>query len=160
MANLDYGDFTPTLTVAAKDERWRVNANSNFIADQLNSPFSYAQIDGGKTPVCRNSSNESKEFHAPPSEWTKFLLLIGRCRIHYYRDWVRIDEFIGKFVTRKFNNFQPTDCYTPENITAHLHCYPGRTDVWRLGNECYEECCKCWAIFDWRMLSMVHVHNA
>lgn len=88
VANKEYGDFNPHLTKAAKDDRWRIN--SNVITDQLNSSFNHFPINGEKPAVHRNNSNESKEFHVPPSEWTKFLLLLGRCQIHYYRDWVRI----------------------------------------------------------------------
>lgn len=86
IANNEYGDFGTQLTKAAKDDRWRFN--SNFITDQLNSPFQHFQIEGDKTAVCRHNSNESKEIHVAPSEWTKFLLLVGRCHVHYYRDWV------------------------------------------------------------------------
>ncbi|XP_037046684.1 ATP-binding cassette sub-family G member 1 [Bradysia coprophila] len=85
VANKEYGDFGPDLTQAAKDERWRFN--SNFITDQLNTSFDHFQIEGEKTAVYRNNSNDSKELHVAPSEWTKFVLLLGRCQIHYYRDW-------------------------------------------------------------------------
>lgn len=91
VANKEYGDFNPQLTKAAKDDRWRLN--SNFITDQLNSSFQHFQIESDKTVVCRNNSNESKELHVQPSEWTKFVLLVRRCHIHYYRDWVRLMSF-------------------------------------------------------------------
>lgn len=102
VANKEYGDFSQQLTNAAKDDRWRLN--SNFIADQFHSSFQHFQIEGDKTAVCRNNSNESKELHIPPSEWTRFLLLVGRCRIHYYRDWVRLMSFDlkGKIVRINF----------------------------------------------------------
>lgn len=86
IANKEYGDFTPQLAKAAKDDRWRCNAN--FITDQINSSFEHFQIETEKTPVYRHNSNESKELHATPSEWKRFLLLLGRCHVHYYRDWV------------------------------------------------------------------------
>lgn len=90
MANKEYGDFNPNLTKAAKDDRWRLN--SNYITEQLqHSPFHQFEIEKvEKTAVSRNNSNESKELQVPPSEWTKFLLLVGRCHVHYYRDWVRL----------------------------------------------------------------------
>lgn len=88
IANKEYGDFNQQLAKASKDDRWRLN--SNFITDQINSSFQHFQIEGEKNVVCRNNSNESKELHVPPSEWTKFLLLVGRCNVHYYRDWVSL----------------------------------------------------------------------
>ncbi|KAJ6643142.1 ATP-binding cassette subfamily G member 4 [Pseudolycoriella hygida] len=83
VANKEYGDFIPTLTKASKDDRWRLN--SNFITDH--ATFHEFQIESDKTLVSRSNSNESKDLHVAPSEWTKFLLLVGRCHIHYYRDW-------------------------------------------------------------------------
>lgn len=91
VANKEYGDFHPQLIKAAKDERWRFN--STFITDQLSSAFQqHFQSDNAKAAVCRNNSNDSSDIHVQPSEWARFLLLVGRCHIHYYRDWVRADE--------------------------------------------------------------------
>lgn len=91
VANCEYGDFTPQLAKAARDDRWRFN--SNFIADQINSSFQHFQIENDKNAVCRHNSNESKEIQNVPSEWTKFVLLLGRCNVHYYRDWVTFCKF-------------------------------------------------------------------
>lgn len=101
VANKEYGDFNQQLTNASKDDRWRLN--SNFLTDQINSSFQHFQIEGDKNVVCRNNSNDSKEIHVPPSEWTKFLLLVGRCHVHYYRDWVR--QISLSWMARIIRNF-------------------------------------------------------
>lgn len=91
VANKEYGDFNKELTKAAKDDRWR--QHSTFITEQIHTTFQHFQIEVERPAVYRTNSIESKELIVPPSEWTKFVLLLGRCNVHYYRDWVRLNKF-------------------------------------------------------------------
>lgn len=102
MANNDHGDFIEPLAKAAVDSRWRLS--SAYITNRAGGgtptddvtlqAIEQFQLEESNEPDCkkklasRMSSNDSREVYARPSEWKKFWVLIGRCQIHYYRDWV------------------------------------------------------------------------
>lgn len=85
MATGEYGDFTQQLSKAAVDNRWRT---TNSYINQPIRPIEQFEIEPVKSTVTRINSNDSREMYNVPSEWNKFLVLMGRCNIHYYRDWV------------------------------------------------------------------------
>lgn len=102
VANGEYGNFNPQMAAAALDDRWRLpgppsnGGNTcllpNSIADNKPTMLTTAlPIEPMvKTTVSRVESNDSRDVHAVPSEWAKFWVLVGRCHVHYYRDWVSI----------------------------------------------------------------------
>lgn len=113
VANMEHGDFIEPLAKAAVDARWRLStayitntARSTDVAlpieqfqlDETNEESSSAN---GKKLVARMSSNDSRDVYAKPSEWRQFWVLIGRCQIHYYRDWVSV---AGRRVQLVFEN--------------------------------------------------------
>lgn len=96
VANAEYGNFNKPMAIAAVDDRWRLS--SGFIANSTNSscqpPMEQFQLE---TPivdkhqsVTRVESYDSHDVRQVPSEWSKFWVLVGRCHIHLYRDWVNI----------------------------------------------------------------------
>lgn len=91
VANGDFGDFIPQLSASA----------NRSICYQAASPAEYDEQD---TPIIKvdtlgcvdvpllkkQLSLDGKDVIKTPSEWSKFWTLVGRCQIHYYRDWVSI----------------------------------------------------------------------
>lgn len=107
MANCEYGNFNPQMSAAAVDDRWRLpSAGSGAVNGNTCLPQQLLDVsngndaavcttiidadaaDAGKTAVTRVESNDSRDVHPVPSEWAKFWVLVGRCHVHYYRDWV------------------------------------------------------------------------
>lgn len=86
VANSEYGNFVPELAIAATDERWR---NSQVL---INKSF-HSEIEQFQEEPSKNCGALSR-----PSEWTRLWILVGRCHIQYYRDWV-------SFLYNKINNF-------------------------------------------------------
>lgn len=102
VATAEYGDFIPQLSKAATDDRWRLSATS-FLTEPVRSQIEQFQLDTVKSQVSRINSSESHDIYDVPSEWRKFLVLLKRCNIHYYRDWVNIYKFIYRvFLFIKF----------------------------------------------------------
>lgn len=89
VANCEYGNFNPQLAKAAVDDRWRLSS-SYITSGEPIRPIEQFQLEPMKNVATRMDSNESREIYRVPSEWTKFWVLVGRCHIHLYRDWVRI----------------------------------------------------------------------
>lgn len=95
VANGDYGEFVTQLAASA-------NRSLCYQSDKTTSDY---DDDDKNTPVIRvdtltcvdvpllkqqQQTAESKDMDVitPPSEWSKFWTLVGRCQMCYYRDWV------------------------------------------------------------------------
>lgn len=68
VANGDFGDYTDRLVEAAA-------AEESFILS--------------RNGIQLNESISMEEQLSSPTEWQRFLYLLGRCHVHYHRDWVR-----------------------------------------------------------------------
>ena len=72
----EYGDFNERLAVAAKDQSWRATTPSvKKVLYHTDSMLKYNEE--GKTTV----------LIRPPSEFSRFLVLVNRCSIQLFRDW-------------------------------------------------------------------------
>lgn len=88
VASNEYGDFTNQLAQSSREDRWRLT-NGSYASTPTNNLDEF-QIQPIKPSIQRLNSNDSREVFSVPSEWTKLWILLGRCHIHYYRDWVSI----------------------------------------------------------------------
>lgn len=94
VANSEYGNFVPELAMAATDERWR---NSQVL---INKSL-YSEIEQFQEEPSRNCKKGSSLSR--PTEWTRLWILVGRCHIQYYRDWVCFYNQI-KYIQNNFLN--------------------------------------------------------
>lgn len=108
VANGEYGNYNAEMAAAAADYRWRLagvatappanNGTSCEVTSETAAmltqsaagglPMEQFSLELTKTAVSRVESNDSRDVHPVPSEWAKFWVLVGRCHVHYYRDWV------------------------------------------------------------------------
>lgn len=77
VANGEYGNFTKQLASAAVQVRWRKPL-------QTSDAIVISHLDTIRPII----SSPVEVYHEPPSEWTKFWVLVRRAHIHYHRDWV------------------------------------------------------------------------
>lgn len=120
VANGEYGNYNAEMAAAAVDDRWRLTGAAAAAAAAANSDTSCEassettamlmqstpsgkrmeqfSMEPTKQVVSRVESNDSRDVHPVPSEWAKFWVLVGRCHVHYYRDWVGFsnEEFVEK----------------------------------------------------------------
>lgn len=99
--NGDFDDHTEALTECAKDTRWRYD--QQLMQEETEAPseaqvakFNESQTQGqettGESKVKLQKVESAKELikHTyPPPEWMRLWLLIGRCHLQFFRDWVR-----------------------------------------------------------------------
>lgn len=84
----EYGDISTELIEGAKNKIWRYDAidgveNMNSVQlVKMNEAVESGQRFG------RWPSIESTKHIYPPPEWVKLWLLIGRCHVQFFRDWV------------------------------------------------------------------------
>lgn len=88
MANKEYGDFTEQMNFAAQDNSWRSD----------DDPEKLQMISIERENHHNNNTlkpSDSEEFAktmvlvGPASEFCKFWILLQRCFVQLYRDWVR-----------------------------------------------------------------------
>lgn len=77
VANSEYGNFISDLAMAATDERWR--HSQVLINKSLHNEIEQFQEEPSRK--CKNPLSR-------PTEWSRLWVLVGRCHIQYYRDWV------------------------------------------------------------------------
>jgi len=100
-ANGDYGDQTEALAEAAKDIRWRydqqlmqgedADAPSETQVAKFNESQSPGQVQVQVQKIEIQNMESSKDLtkHTyPPTEYMRLWLLIGRCHLQFFRDWV------------------------------------------------------------------------
>lgn len=130
VANGEYGDFTPQMAKAAIDDRWRVPSaylTTNETVENL-QPIDQFEMEPTKTPATRMNSNDSSYVHKVPSEWAKFWVLVGRCHIHYYRDWVVQTNILKKCKLIDALIFS-LDCVSFETCATHCNGYISGSNV-------------------------------
>lgn len=105
--NGDFEDHTEALTECAKDTRWRYD--QELMPDEAVEPPTEAQVakfnesqnpQQGQHVVTvqqpklqkMESTKEMVKHTYPPPEWVRLWLLIGRCHLQFFRDWVRIQS--------------------------------------------------------------------
>lgn len=91
MANGDYGEFVPQLAISANRSMcYQIEKTTDFDADDQDTPVIKVDTLGcADVPLLKKQySMDGKEIIKPPSEWSKFWTLVGRCQVYYYRDWV------------------------------------------------------------------------
>lgn len=103
--NGDFEDHTEALTECAKDMRWRYD--QELMPDEAAEPPTEAQVakfNESQNPAQgqhvvtvqqpklqkMESTKEMVKHTYPPPEWVRLWLLIGRCHLQFFRDWVRI----------------------------------------------------------------------
>lgn len=77
VVNGDYGDHTELLANAAKDQKWRTSAKIITKKEKEEDVI---------FPVVYNDGTNFS-FHVPPSEFSRFRILLYRCGIQLWRDW-------------------------------------------------------------------------
>ncbi|XP_018563833.1 ATP-binding cassette sub-family G member 1 [Anoplophora glabripennis] len=99
VVNGDYGNHTELLTSAAKDQKWRrtvTKVDANREKEEINAIY----------PVANNNEN----IYEPPSELTRFWILLSRCRVQLCRDWtisqlkLLLHILVGIFLGITFQN--------------------------------------------------------
>lgn len=99
--NGDYDDHTEALAEGAKDTRWRYDQQL-MQGDTPDPPsetqvakFNESQSPGQPQPqvhkieIQRLESSKDLTRHTfPPTEYMRLWLLIGRCHLQFFRDWV------------------------------------------------------------------------
>lgn len=94
--NGDFEDHTEALTEGARDTRWRYD--QQLLQDEAEPPtdaqvakFNESQTQGQAAHSKIQKAESAKELikHTyPPPEWVRLWLLIGRCHLQFFRDWV------------------------------------------------------------------------
>lgn len=89
--NGDYGEFTKELNEAALRQEWCHDYQYSDSSSSLNNvqvvkmSEPYEQYDCKKRLSLSHTLN--KHMYPPP-EWVRLWLLIGRCHVQIFRDWV------------------------------------------------------------------------
>lgn len=89
--NGDFEDHTEALTECAKDTRWRYDVSETPSETQV-AKFNESHTQGQAAQPKIQKVDSTKELvkHTyPPPEWMRLWLLIGRCHLQFFRDWVR-----------------------------------------------------------------------
>jgi len=103
-ANGDYGDQTENLAEAAKDNRWRYDQqlmqgetaeppSETQVAkfNESQSAPGQVQVQVQKIEIQNMESSKDLTKHTyPPTETARLWLLIGRCHLQFFRDWVSL----------------------------------------------------------------------
>lgn len=90
--NGDYGDYTNALAEAAKKPEWRHDYDDSDSVPAMDE-VQVVKISSSRTNdnnvknKLSHSSISSKHMYPPP-EWMRLWLLMGRCHVQIYRDWV------------------------------------------------------------------------
>lgn len=89
VANGDYGEFVPQLTISA-NRSICYQASAKYDADDQDTPVIKVDTLGcPDVPLLKKQySSDGKDIIKSPSEWSKFWTLARRCQTYYYRDWV------------------------------------------------------------------------
>lgn len=95
--NGDYGDHTDDLAAVARQPKWQYDydAEQQQHLDGINGvqivKMMESQRDGVKqlSPSITPPMSATKHVYPPP-EWMRLWLLIGRCHVQFFRDWVSI----------------------------------------------------------------------
>lgn len=98
VANGDYGPVIEQLAIACQ------SSNNNYEKDPALGLISNVEL-GKRRPTIelttmalanqpllnddKDGTEDGRCSYRVPSEWSKFCTLVGRCRVHYFRDWVR-----------------------------------------------------------------------
>lgn len=131
MANGDYGEFVPQLAMSANRSLcYQTDKSTNYDADDQDTPV--IKVDSLGYPdmplLKKQYSTDGKDIIRPPSEWSKFWTLVGRCQVYYYRDWVnRCSPYFQFFFARIYANFflysnKLADDYPPKIVVACFVC--------------------------------------
>lgn len=90
VANGDYGEFSQQLAISAnRSICYQCDKPTVFDDDDDNTPVIKVDTLGCvDMPLLKKQpSTDGKDMIVAPSEWSKFWTLVGRCQVHYYRDW-------------------------------------------------------------------------
>lgn len=93
--NGDYGDYTNVLAEAAAKPEWKHDyqaidmVSSTLKEVQIVKMSEASELYNGKRrfSLAHNHNNNNKHLYPPP-EWMRLWLLIGRCHVQIFRDWV------------------------------------------------------------------------
>lgn len=91
--NGDYGDYTMALAEAAQKPEWRHDYNRSRPAIMASDKIVEANLgitSNGKVLHAQETFSNNSSHLYPPPEWMRLWLLIGRCHVQIFRDWVSI----------------------------------------------------------------------
>lgn len=96
VANGDYGPCASQLAIACEstnNNAEKQTGDSGDIESGKKTPTLEMQtLALASQPLLKNEpamQEDPKDTYRVPSEWSKFCTLVGRCQVHYFRDWVR-----------------------------------------------------------------------
>lgn len=89
VANGDYGEFSQQLSISANRSICYKNTKPTvYDNDDNNTPVIKVDTLGCiDMPLLKKQPSMDGKSIVAPSEWSKFWTLVGRCQVHYYRDW-------------------------------------------------------------------------
>lgn len=107
MANGDYGPVVSQLALACESynnnyEKEPVDVISCMNSGQKTPTLEMKTLAMAQEPLLKDdkadqidsdgmdSIDDGRSCYRVPSEWSKFCTLVGRCRVHYFRDWVSV----------------------------------------------------------------------
>lgn len=110
VANKEYGNFINVLSKAAIDCHWRKPdscigpvALPHYLTYDKNHNDGTTVYHDATDDVC--SSTKKHQPHRRPSEFTKLLILMRRCNIQLYRDWVCTESHAESFRVASYRDF-------------------------------------------------------
>lgn len=124
VVNGEYGNVTKELILAAKDEKWRqiILSSDEIMADTTNPALT---VNENNNSVVKESvsfkCNHDLDIIRVPSEWKRLLVLIKRCQILLYRDWVfNLQRNCFLFIASNLNDLTLFQTVTHLKLVAHI----------------------------------------
>lgn len=89
VANGDYGEFNQQLATSANRSLcYQSDKPTEYVNDEDTPVIKIDTLGCVDMPLLKkHPSMDAKDVITPPSEWSKFWTLVGRCQVYYYRDW-------------------------------------------------------------------------
>lgn len=130
--NGDYGDYVKILSEEAKKPQWNhYLGNSEPTHNNIMKRVPLIKMSSVFEDDLKYASTPKvtirKSYNNPPTEWTRLWLLIGRCHVQIFRDWVNIISmgvcffFIVELISNQSSNFI-SDSNSSQVTNAYCMC--------------------------------------